>query len=504
VIEIYAPRAPEQRPIVWTIAGSDSCGGAGIQADLKTFAAMGVHGCTVIAALTAQNTGAVTAVESVSAQMLEAQINALKSDMPPRAIKIGMLGNADSVRALAENLKNLNSYVVCDPVMIASSGRALIGDDVVALMKEHLLPLTNLLTPNVREAEALSGVKIANDKDVVKAAMLICLLGTRAVIIKGWNNGNGFVQDFYQSAAQSFWLTSPRRRNTDARGTGCSFASAIAAAHALSYSEEDAVVMAKASVNQFTRLSQPLGQDAPILTYQPLPCTADDFPWLTADAVAGRNRAHFPDCGDTPLGFYPLADSADWLRRLLPLGVTTAQLRIKDKTGAELENEIRAAIAVGREYNCRLFINDHWEIAIKHKAYGIHLGQEDIEAADIAAIVKSGLRLGLSTHSYAELARAVACQPSYHALGPIFQTSSKVLRFGAQGLDTLCNWRRMLNGQLVAIGGITLENAREVLGAGATGIAVISDVSQNANPEARTREWLNLFGAYQESGRRAA
>jgi len=491
--EIYAPRPPEQPPVVWTIAGSDSCGGAGIQADLKTFTAMGVHGCTVISALTAQNTFAVEKIESVSADMLLAQMNALQADMPPRAVKIGMLGDAESVKVLAAKLAELKTYVVCDPVMIASSGRALIGEDVVALMKEYLLPQTDLLTPNVREAEVLIDQRITNDNDVISAAKDILALGAKAVVIKGWNSGNGFVQDYYHGATQQFWLTSPQRKNADARGTGCCFASVCAAAHALGYSQEDAVVMAKAAVNQFSRLSQPIGRAAPILTYQPLPCTAEDFPWLTSDAAMGRARPQFPDCGDTPLGFYPLVDSADWLRRLLPLGVTTAQLRIKDKTSAELENEIRTAIEVGRQYNCRLFINDHWELAIKNGAYGVHLGQEDIETADIAAIARSGLRLGLSTHCYAELARAVACQPSYHALGPIFPTSSKVLKFGPQGLEILRHWRRMVDGPLVAIGGITIETAPRVLAAGANSIAVISDVSQNADPEARACEWLEVF-----------
>jgi len=491
--EIYPPRPPAQPPVVWTIAGSDSCSGAGIQADLKTFTAMGVHGCTVITALTAQNTFAVKSIESVSASMLQAQIDALCEDMPPRAVKIGMLGNAESIKALAKSLTELKTYVICDPVMIASSGRALIGKDVIGLMKEYLLPLVDLLTPNISEAEVLTNRKITTDAEVMGAAKDILAMGVKAVVIKGYDSGNDYMQDFYQCAGQQFWMTSPRRTNADPRGTGCSFASVCAAAHALGYSEEDAVVMAKATVNQFTRLSHLIGKGAPILTYAPLPCTPDDFPWATGDATAGRARPEFPNCGDTPLGFYPIVDSTEWLRRLLPLGITTAQLRIKDKTGAALEDEIRSGIEIGRQYNCRLFINDHWQLAIKHKAYGVHLGHEDSKGVNLAAIAKGGLRLGRSTHCYSELAYAVACRPSYFALGPIFPTSTKKIKFGPQGIDNVRHWRVIVRGSLVAIGGITLENGLDVLAMGADSIAVVSDVTQNTDPEARAMAWLKLF-----------
>lgn len=201
----------------------------------------------------------------------------------------------------------------------------------------------------------------------------------------------------------------------------------------------------------------------------------------------------FPDCGPEKLGFYPIVDTAAWLERLLPLGVTTAQLRNKNLSGAELENEIQAAIALGKKYNCRLFINDYWELAIRHGAYGVHLGQEDLDDADLNAIAAAGLRLGISTHDYQELGRAKQCQPSYYALGPIYHTTSKEVGFAPQGLEKLREWRAMTDRQLVAIGGITLERALDVIAAGADGIAVITDITQHASPEQRAEEWLKLF-----------
>lgn len=477
------------RPIVWTIAGSDNCSGAGIQADLKTFEMIGVHGCTVIAALTAQNTQRVYQTQSVSAEMLNAQIESLKADMPPRAIKIGMLGDAASVRALIAQLKTLDSYVVYDPVMVASTGSHLLSDEVIDLVKHELLPCVNLLTPNLVEAEKLSGINIQTEQDLKTATQKIISFGVKSVVIKGWQH-NGHAMDYYQNADRSFFLISPLRAGLDARGTGCSFASICAAARALGMDEGDAVTLAKAKINQMVRMAQNIGQGMPILSYKKSAPSPEDLPWLSEKP--NHMRQQFPDCGQD-LGFYPVVDSIEWLERLLPLGVTTAQLRIKNKSGAALENEITAAIALGKKYNCRLFINDYWQLAIKHDAYGVHLGQEDLVDADLQMIANAGLRLGISTHSCEELAHAHAYRPSYIALGPIYHTTLKAMRFAPQGLQTLADWRRMLNYPLVAIGGITLERAPEVMATGADSIAVVSDITQNKNPEARTKDWLKFF-----------
>ncbi|HRJ13025.1 MAG TPA: thiamine phosphate synthase, partial [Alphaproteobacteria bacterium] len=356
-------------------------------------------------------------------------------------------------------------------------------------VKDKLLPRINLLTPNLEEAEKLSGIKIQSENDIRNAALKILDLGVRAVIIKGFQH-NGHAYDYYQASGQNFFLTSPLRTTADARGTGCSFASICASAHALGMTDADAVVLAKAKINQAVRLAQNIGQGMRILTYEKSPPIPEDLPWL-AQSIDFR-RPEFPDCGKD-LGFYPIVDSVAWLERLLPLGVRTAQLRIKNKSGSKLENEIAAAITLGKKYNCRLFINDYWQLAIKYQAYGVHLGQEDLADANMNTIAQAGLRLGLSTHSYEELARAHACRPSYIALGPIYHTTLKVMPFPPQGLQTLADWRRMLDYPLVAIGGITLERATEVMAAGADSIAVVSDITQNENPEDRARCWLKLF-----------
>jgi thiamine-phosphate diphosphorylase len=182
-----------------------------------------------------------------------------------------------------------------------------------------------------------------------------------------------------------------------------------------------------------------------------------------------------------------------WLERLLPLGVTTIQLRVKDLPPAALNQEIAAAVALAKGYGARLFINDHWQLAIEHGAYGVHLGQEDMTTASRVTLLRAGLRLGLSTHSFSEAATALAWRPSYIALGPVFPTTAKVMPFAPQGVARLRQWCRMVGCPVVAIGGIRLEQAPSLIEAGASGIAVISDILSHAQPEQRGREWLKVW-----------
>jgi len=189
--------------------------------------------------------------------------------------------------------------------------------------------------------------------------------------------------------------------------------------------------------------------------------------------------------------FYLLAESSDWLARLVPLGVKFVQLRIKDKSEAVLRAEIAASRDICSKFGCRLVVNDHWKIAIDQGCDFVHLGQEDLEDADLAAIRRAGLRLGVSTHDGAELDTALSVEPDYIALGPVFATGSKDLKWSPQGVEKIAGWKRRVGGlPLVAIGGITLERSAQVYENGADSIAVIGDVLRHNDPEARTREWL--------------
>ncbi len=189
--------------------------------------------------------------------------------------------------------------------------------------------------------------------------------------------------------------------------------------------------------------------------------------------------------------FYPIVPDFAWLERLVGLGVRTVQLRMKDATDAQVADAVRNAMRVCEAAGCQLIVNDYWQIAIDCGADFIHLGQEDLADADLAAIRQSGARLGISTHSLEELEIALAASPSYVALGPIYETKLKRMKWQPQGLDRLGEWRRAIGDlALVGIAGITVERADGVIDAGADSAAVITDFITHDDPDARIREWL--------------
>jgi thiamine-phosphate pyrophosphorylase len=192
-----------------------------------------------------------------------------------------------------------------------------------------------------------------------------------------------------------------------------------------------------------------------------------------------------------PDRFYPVVDSVAWVARLTRLGVGTIQLRAKNLNDADALAIVREALAVTRATPTKLVVNDYWRAAIEARAEHLHLGQEDLADADVKAIRAGGLTLGISTHDDEELAAALRAGPDYVALGPIFPTTLKAMRFAPQGIPKITEWKKHIgNIPLVAIGGIKLEHAAEIFTAGADSIAVVSDVTQNADPDARVRAWL--------------
>lgn len=189
--------------------------------------------------------------------------------------------------------------------------------------------------------------------------------------------------------------------------------------------------------------------------------------------------------------FYLIVDSAGWIERLVPLGVRLVQLRIKDRPDAELREEIRRARAVCAAHQCQLVINDHWRIAIEEGCDSIHLGQEDLAEADLGAIRAAGLKLGLSTHDESELQTALAAGPDYVALGPVYPTVLKQMKWAPQGPARLSEWKSRIGGlPLVAIGGLNPERLDGVFAAGADSAAVVTDIVRHEAPEARTRQWI--------------
>ena len=188
---------------------------------------------------------------------------------------------------------------------------------------------------------------------------------------------------------------------------------------------------------------------------------------------------------------YPIVDSAAWVRRLLPAGARLLQLRIKDGSATELRAEIRESRSLCARAGAQLIVNDHWQLALEEGCDFVHLGQGDLDTADVPALRRAGVRIGISTHDDAELARALGLAPDYIALGPIYPTLLKVMAFAPQGLGRIGEWKRRIGAiPLVAIGGITLERLPGVLAAGADSAAVVTDIVRNAQPEKHMEAWV--------------
>jgi hydroxymethylpyrimidine/phosphomethylpyrimidine kinase len=248
-------------PIALTIAGSDSSGGAGIQADLKTFSAFGVYGASAITALTAQNTRGVVAVEPVAAPFVVAQIDAVLGDLAVGAIKTGMLANAEIVAAVAGRLSATAGLpLVVDPVMVATSGDVLLTDDAIEAVKRHLIPLARLITPNLPEAARLLGAEAAaDDAQAAEQARALLALGCGAVLLKGGHGTGEAAVDILCDPAGTERLVRPRIATPHTHGTGCTLSAAIAALLAQGIALREAVVRAKDFVWQALEAGRALG-----------------------------------------------------------------------------------------------------------------------------------------------------------------------------------------------------------------------------------------------------
>ncbi|WP_221075158.1 thiamine phosphate synthase [Agarivorans aestuarii] len=490
------------RPQIWTIAGSDSCAGAGLQADLLTAHDLEVECATAVTAITAQNIKGVTAIQPSSPELLAAQLDALAATNPAKVIKIGMLGSAELVRVVADKIATYKAtwaeppLVVCDPVLVASSGASLSLDDLMQALPA-LLAQTDVLTPNASELATLSGVALNSVAELKQACAALLQQGVKAVWAKGGHLAltPKIALDYFTDGQREIVLSSELIDAPHTHGTGCTLASALASALAHDFFMEDALVIAKAYVYQ--GLKQVTGRGN--LAHLGWPTERVNFPRVeSAQTELGKQfglseswpeAVPFARCDTNKLGVYPVVDSVEWIERLLNMGIKTIQLRIKDKTDAEVEADVKRAIDLGHQHQARLFINDYWQLAVKHGAYGVHLGQEDLEVADLQQIAAAGLRLGISTHGYFELLRASQLQPSYIALGHIFPTTTKDMPSKPQGLAKLSRYAQLMQDYpLVAIGGIDLPRAKQVWQCGVGSVAVVRAITEAADPVAAVAE----------------
>ena len=492
--------------VVWSIAGSDSGGGAGIQADIKAMQSFNVHACTVITALTAQNSLGVEALNAMSTDVIESQLQALIHDMPAKVIKIGMLANVQQIQLVAEHLRHYKQtwseppVVVYDPVAIATSGDLLTEEDTVDALKTHLLPLVDVITPNTHETQLLTGVYLIGPSAVKEAAQKLQSFGAKAVVIKGghWDFPKGYCVDFALSAEQeAYWLGNEAVVTPHTHGTGCSLSSVIAACLAKDYPLKDAFILGKAYINKGLNIGRRYGEGIGPVAHTSFPEELQYFPqvieagsWLGDELeLETPSEFNFSDgfaSTGGELGLYAVVDTLDWVEKCLAAGVPTVQLRVKDAQSPTLEQDIETAITLGKKYQGRVFINDHWQLAIQHGAYGVHLGQEDLDKANLAAIQAAGLCLGVSTHGFYEMVRAHNYRPSYLAFGAIYPTTTKDMTGQIQGLEKLQHFVPLMRDSYptVAIGGIDLTRAAQVADTGVGSVAVVRAITEADDYEA--------------------
>jgi hydroxymethylpyrimidine kinase/phosphomethylpyrimidine kinase/thiamine-phosphate diphosphorylase len=510
--------------IIWSVAGNDSGGGAGLSADQRAADAFGVHACPVVAAITAQHSHAVRRVEAVSPEVLAAQMDTLAEDLRPRAVKTGVLGSAANVRALARMIDRLRAQaplaLVVDPVLRASSGDALADRELLAALRGELLPRTTLLTPNRREAAALLGRADAPAAALPELARTLRALGADAVCITGGDaacitggdaaaaaEGSG-AHDWLQAPHAQGWLSGPRFGTRHSHGTGCSFASAAAAALARGFVAADAVVLARMAVAEALRrdaaLAPPGHGPGPVRLRPGFGAQARALPMLWPEDLPPTDPAVPPRAARLPGAVpaaYAIVDSAARAQAVLAAGVKIVQLRIKAAApDAKLRDQIAQALRAAHAAGARLVVNDHWELAAELGACAVHLGQEDLQALDapsrrrLREAQARGLQLSLSSHSLWELSRAAAWSPAAVACGPVWPTTTKAMPWHCQGLHNLAWWCAVAPAPVIAIGGILVPaQAAEAARCGPAAVALVRAL--NDDPAAALRDHAAALAA---------
>lgn len=481
-----------KKSAILLIGGIDPQGCAGLTADIQTVSHHHCHPVPLVTCLTEQSHAGIEALKPVTADKFFNQYLSCISDFDIAAIKIGLIPTLEIAKLIETILMHHDVPVVMDPVMVASSGGCQAEPAVMTFVRQNLFSKITLLTPNLPELYYLADNQQAPLEKQVKQ---LIEKGLSACLVKGGHDDKNFVADYFASAANQFYSYQPRLKK-NVRGTGCVLASSLACYLAKGEDIRDAVILARSYINRGIRECYPLGPYQ-LFSHQQQPLLLRDIPHLSYTADLIGKSFSFPACPER-LGIYPVVDSADWVNRLLTSGIKTIQLRLKNYDLQKLKLEISSAVELARCHrDIQLFINDHWRLAIESGAYGVHLGQEDLHDADLLEIEQAGLRLGISTHTYWELARALAINPSYIALGPIFETESKQMPWQPQGIERLAQWVRLLEGHtpVVAIGGIDIERAKQLKKTGVGSVAMISAITKAKDYQQVTTELLTLWQA---------
>lgn len=516
-------------PVIWSIAGHDTSGGAGLSADQRAADALAVHLCPVVAALTAQNSQGVQRVMPAAPDLLQAQLAALATDLPPRAIKTGLLGSVEAIHQVAHWVDHFRAQtppdqdphrqlaLIIDPVLGASAGGATFASaEVLAAYRQQLLPRATVITPNRAEAARLLGHAdqghAVDHHTLPELARQLQALGARSVVITGGDasahtpqtSPHAQAMDWMLTPHASGWLSAPRVDTPHTHGTGCTFASGVAASMAWGHVEADAVVLAKMLTHHALQQGHAAGQGSgPVVAAKgfaqgpqfdgaPLPHLGlgEQLPW----SLTGPGFAPFTPPSD---GLYGIVDSAERIHDGVACGLQIIQLR--RKSPIDLKAQLAASIAsCAQAQGTTLVINDHWRPALEllsdlpaqhslkqERRIGLHLGQEDLlslTASDHALLRQHApyLQLGLSSHSLWELARAAGCGASLIACGPIQPTTTKDMPWRPQGSDNLRWWIAHSPAPVVAIGGLlSPQDLHQTALCGPAAVCVVRGLGQD-------------------------
>jgi len=477
--------------VALTIAGSDPSGGAGIQADLRTFNALGVVGVSVISALTVQNSLGVQSVHPVPAEVLAAQLEAIFSDSKIDAVKIGMLGGAEQVRVVADALrKYAPPNVVLDPVLASTGGVPLLDEAGRKALVSELMPLCDLVTPNLAEAATLTGLPVGNLDEMQAAGERLMLLGARGVLVKG-GHLSGAPQDLLLLGQRKSEIFTSRRVETPhTHGTGCFLSSAMAAHLAKQCTLAESVQLSKELLTGALL--------TPIVTGQ-----GRGYPDIGASLRTmseHRERTH-SDRVALLQGLYVVTDSnlrpdrtlSEVAAAALVGGAKTIQMRDKSlplRLAIDIASDL---INKGSAANALFIVNDRVDVALASDADGVHLGPDDMRPEDARRMLGHDKLVGVSVASVKE-AGAAAPYASYFGVGAIYGSKTKLDAGEPIGVGRIREIKAAFPKiPIVAIGGITLDNIADVAAAGAEAAAVVSAVVQAPDMEVATRELVWRF-----------
>ena len=499
------------RDTILTIAGSDSSGGAGIQADLKAIAANGGYGASVVTAITAQNTTGVERAELLSGALVDAQLRSVFSDLRVVSVKSGMLGNAAILGVVAAALRRYSvAAYVCDPVLISKHGQPLLPAECVEMLRSELLPLASLVTPNIHEASVLAGCAIATVADAEFAGRKILELGAKAVLVKGGHLAAAPGTDLLvtRSGVERFpgeWIDS-----ANTHGTGCTLSAAIATSLGLGRTLSDSVARAKQFISEAIRAGESVGKGGG---------PTDAFFFLRSEAAASGWVQFLGDAGTAQVAERPGAllhvitdelvqtrySHAELARQAAEGGADVIQFREKRPwTTSEL---VRAAASVARAIEgsgARLVVNDRADVAAAVGAAGVHLGPHDLSLAVARRLLGCSALLGATANSLADAARAAAQAPAYVGAGPVFGSRTKSNPGPELGLEGLRSIVNAVTVPVVAIGSVMPDRVAEIMATGVAGIAVASAVACDRDPAAATRRLREALAACARNSVRTA